>query len=696
MLNFINRLFAKEEKNVINSTSNNTSNDNFMRRSSTNNTANLTSTNKSRITGSLARRETKEDLPTFVNDGLQQINGYNAKLESYSNGTNNSNKLVKSSYALSSNNNDNNLPIFDVNAELAELNKEKVLHVAADTNPFYIDGDTLALIPFTVADQYSIIPTGVNANRVTIYYSNEMLKSKGERVVTSLLGVYNLDWQLVDSELVNELIKHNYKNTTNLDENTTVAISERLNSLKSAFSTSKDTSVIFDYSSATSSATERDYEMHDIISALVKHAIDRNATDINISNNLELLQNGRNYSEIVVRMRIDGEFIEVFRRPAPSEINNGIARSVKVFAGRNSVDDRSDDSGTISAVVRHGRQTIPIELRCQFMPSSDRGIAISIRIQRKYDFNLTLDNIGLLKYQRKIIDNILDMKHGVVFFNGSINRGKSSTQVAFLQAYQKRHPNKHVVLVEDTREFILPNISQIQIPHGKAPKDIEKSLLRYDPDMIAFGETRDETMTDTIMRLAEVGSLMSCTIHATNAATVAHRLISLGIPRYKVADCVRISISQVLARKICPNCVRMEDTKYKGIPQFRNYLKNLGVDPDMQFYVASGRTSSGDICHICNGSGTKGRTGIFEILSVSKTLKSMILDEKISEKEFRQQALLEGFQSIWMNSLRKAILGEITITELLEVVEVPSPEDEGLNLNLEFNTDSYEIEDVLN
>lgn len=692
MFDFINKLFVREEKSVVNNTSNNTSNDNFMRRSNSN-TANLTSTNKSRATGSLARRETREDLPVFVSSGLQQIDNYNAKLEPHNN-TNNTGRLLKSNYD-SNNNSGSNLPIFDVNAEIAELNREKALHVATDTNPFYIDINVLALISFAVASQYEIIPVSVSADRLTIYYSNEMLKLKGERTVTSSLAKYKIDWQLVDKQLIDELIKYNYKNIE-LDENTTTAISDRLNSLKSAFSTSKDTTVVFDYSTATSAATDRDYEMHDIISALVKHAIDRNATDINISNNLELLPNGRNHSEIVVKMRIDGEFIEVFRRPAPSEINNGIARSVKVFAGRNSVDDRSDDSGTISAVVRHGRQTIPIELRCQFMPSSDRGIAISIRIQRKYDFNLTLDNIGLLKYQRKIIDNILDMKHGVVFFNGSINRGKSSTQVAFLQAYQKRHPNKHVVLVEDTREFILPNISQIQIPHGKSPRDIEKSLLRYDPDMVAFGETRDETMTDTIMRLAEVGNLMSCTIHATNAATVAHRLISLGIPRYKVADCVRVSISQVLARKICPNCVRVEDTKYKQIPQFRNYLKNLGVDPDMQFYVASGRTSSGDICHICNGSGTKGRTGIFEILSVSKTLKSMILDEKISEKEFRQQALLEGFQSIWMNGLRKAILGEITITELLEVVEIPNPEEEGLNLNLEFNTDSYEIEDVLN
>lgn len=695
MLNFINRLFAKEEKNISN-TNSNTSDDNFMRRSSTNTTANLTSANKARTTGSLARRETKDDLPVFVSNGFQQINSYNAKLESH-NSNNNGSRLDKSTHDLS-NNNSNNLPVFDVNAELAELNKEKALHIPSDTNPFYIDSNVLNLISSTIAIQYELIPISKTGNHVVIYFANEMQKSKSERVLASLLPNCDIDWQLVDKDFVSQLIKNNYfqSNSNNgFDERPSAnLIAKNLETIKDRFS-SADTSVVFDYSS--SSITEQDERMHQVVSSIIGHAVvELNATDIDIDNNQEILFSGRTKSETVIRARVDGLMRELARCEIPVETHNSLPRALKVYTGKNSVDDQSSASGVIKATLRHGKKVIPIELRCQFMPSQDRGIAVSIRIQKKHDFNLDLDNLGLLRYQRQMFDNMLTLKNGVIFFNGSVNRGKSSTQVAFLKAYQQKYPTRNVVLVEDVREFILKDIRQVEILHNKNSKDVEEALLRFNPDMIAFGETRNEKMTETIMRLAEIGHLMSSTVHAKGATTVYSRLIDLGIPRYKIASSLRVSVSQLLIRKICSNCVRLEDKSYKKIPQFANYLDNLNVSPTMKFYVASGKVSSGQTCHVCQGTGYSGRTGIFEILPISPKLREMILDEQVTEQQFRLQALQEGFQSLWMNGLRKVITSETTIEELLEVMEVPNPIDEGLNLNLEFNTDSYEIEDVLN
>lgn len=685
MFDFINKLFVREEKN-ISKINNNASNDNFIRRSSTNNTANLTSTNKARTTGSLVKRETKEDLQTFVSEGFNQLNNYNAKLEV----DNKTNKLVKSNY--DSSNNDSNLPIFDVNAE---LNKELALHISSDTNPFYIDSEALSLISSTVAIQYEIIPVNKTANQVVIYFANEMQKSKSERVLASLLPTYKIDWQNADKELINQLIKVNYFQNNGFDERPSAnLIAKNLETIKDRFS-STDTSVVFDYSSA--SVTEQDERMHQVVSSIIGHAVvELNATDIDIDNNQEVLASGRTKSETVIRARVDGLMRELARCEIPIDTHNSLPRALKVYTGKNSVDDQSSASGVIKATLRHGKKVVPIELRCQFMPSQDRGIAVSIRIQKKHDFNLDLDNLGLLRYQRQMFDDMLTLKNGVIFFNGSVNRGKSSTQVAFLKAYQQKYPTKNVVLVEDVREFILKDIRQVEILHNKNSKDVEEALLRFNPDMIAFGETRNEKMTETIMRLAEIGHLMSSTVHAKSATTVYSRLIDLGIPRYKIASSLRVSVSQLLIRKICSNCVRVEDKSYKKIPQFANYLENLNVSPTMKFYVASGKVSSGQTCHVCQGSGYSGRTGIFEILPISTRLREMILDEQCTEQQFRLQALQEGFQSLWMNGLRKVVMGETTIEELLEVMEIPNPTDEGLNLNLEFNTDSYEIEDVLN
>lgn len=685
MFDFINKLFVREEKNISN-INNNASNDNFIRRSSTNNTANLTSTNKARTTGSLVKRETKEDLQTFVSEGFNQLNNYNAKLEV----DNKTNKLVKSNY--DSSNNDSNLPIFDVNAE---LNKELALHISSDTNPFYIDSEALSLISSTVAIQYEIIPVNKTANQVVIYFANEMQKSKSERVLASLLPTYKIDWQNADKELINQLIKVNYFQNNGFDERPSAnLIAKNLETIKDRFS-STDTSVVFDYSSA--SVTEQDERMHQVVSSIIGHAVvELNATDIDIDNNQEVLASGRTKSETVIRARVDGLMRELARCEIPIDTHNSLPRALKVYTGKNSVDDQSSASGVIKATLRHGKKVVPIELRCQFMPSQDRGIAVSIRIQKKHDFNLDLDSLGLLRYQRQMFDDMLTLKNGVIFFNGSVNRGKSSTQVAFLKAYQQKYPTKNVVLVEDVREFILKDIRQVEILHNKNSKDVEEALLRFNPDMIAFGETRNEKMTETIMRLAEIGHLMSSTVHAKSATTVYSRLIDLGIPRYKIASSLRVSVSQLLIRKICSNCVRVEDKSYKKIPQFANYLENLNVSPAMKFYTASGKVSSGQTCHVCQGSGYSGRTGIFEILPISTRLREMILDEQCTEQQFRLQALQEGFQSLWMNGLRKVVMGETTIKELLEVMEIPNPTDEGLNLNLEFNTDSYEIEDVLN
>ena len=685
MFDFINKLFVREEKNISN-INNNASNDNFIRRSSTNNTANLTSTNKARTTGSLVKRETKEDLQTFVSEGFNQLNNYNAKLEV----DNKTNKLVKSNY--DSSNNDSNLPIFDVNAE---LNKELALHISSDTNPFYIDSEALSLISSTVAIQYEIIPVNKTANQVVIYFANEMQKSKSERVLASLLPTYKIDWQNADKELINQLIKVNYFQNNGFDERPSAnLIAKNLETIKDRFS-STDTSVVFDYSSA--SVTEQDERMHQVVSSIIGHAVvELNATDIDIDNNQEVLASGRTKSETVIRARVDGLMRELARCEIPIDTHNSLPRALKVYTGKNSVDDQSSASGVIKATLRHGKKVVPIELRCQFMPSQDRGIAVSIRIQKKHDFNLDLDNLGLLRYQRQMFDDMLTLKNGVIFFNGSVNRGKSSTQVAFLKAYQQKYPTKNVVLVEDVREFILKDIRQVEILHNKNSKDVEEALLRFNPDMIAFGETRNEKMTETIMRLAEIGHLMSSTVHAKSATTVYSRLIDLGIPRYKIAGSLRVSVSQLLIRKICSNCIRVEDKSYKKIPQFANYLENLNVSPTMKFYVASGKVSSGQTCHVCQGSGYSGRTGIFEILPISPRLREMILDEQCAEQQFRLQALQEGFQSLWMNGLRKVVMGETTIEELLEVMEIPNPTDEGLNLNLEFNTDSYEIEDMLN
>lgn len=576
-----------------------------------------------------------------------------------------------------------NAPVFDpLSDEFAdsyeELNKESVLKPNGDLpNVFSIPASVLDLVPEALASRHQIIPVNLDGRVLTLLHVNE-LSTSTLNILSANLSAYKLIWQRTNSDTVESLIKHNYLRNDIFAAKTSSSAIEKFTQLKAQFNEKfiSKNQLIFD--SNTSISSEETNEVKSFLGDIFNNGECKNATDIDFDNSLEILPNGRTKCMMSVTIRVDGETEPVFNGETTRSMYDLFPRVLKSLCGINSVKDSECTSGVIKATLKKGSELIPVELRCQFMASQDRGTGVSVRIQKRHQFGFSLESIGLLPYQQKIFrERIINNLRGVTFFNGPMNKGKSCTLVTTLLELKKAKPTKNVGLIEDVPEFVLPKIRQIQIPHGLDFYDLEKHLLRYNLDIIAFGETRDPRATASIMNLSGTGHPGHCTIHADDACSVPQRLMDLKVEQYKIANGLSAAVSQVLVRRPCGFCEKVEDDRHNEVEQFEAYLDRLEVSRHTIFYKPTGKMLDGSTCSNCNGTGYKNRTGVFEILLVSEKLKR-IISKTVDTTVIREQALREGFQTLWMNGLRKVLLGETTIDELLGAIKFPTPDSEGL------------------
>ncbi len=560
-------------------------------------------------------------------------------------------------------------------------------------NPFCIDSNVLSLITDTVASQYEILPVAQSetdeTKAITFLYGSNILKSKAENLLTVQFPNHLIIWQEFDQESLKKIIKTHYFEGLAFEEKAARIVREKISQIKEEFTTKEKPILAFDYSGEVPGRDAN--KAREIISNVICRADQMGATDININNNLVLLPNGVVRSELLIWTRVDGVFKELHRDEMPKSPYEAIPLVLKLLAQLNTVTHKEEVTGIIKATLQYGKELVPVQLRVQFMPcGTDRGIGVCIRIQKTFNFDFNLESIGLSAYQIKLIQQfVIESVHGCTFISGSINRGKNCTLVTLLQSIQRfnkeRQQSRHIILLEDPPEFILDSISQITLPKDKTFSQMQKHLLRYNPDIIAIGEVRDEDdSAKMVSDLSIIGHPVLTTIHADTACDVPFRLINLGVPRYKIAESLNVIISQILVRKCCQHCTKETDV-FPVIEKFHHYLDKLGIPRDTEFLRSSGLVD-GSKCRECGGTGLKGRTGVFEVLPVSEEIKEMIIRENTTSFQLRRQALKEGFETIWHNGLRKVIVGEIALSELLRHIPRPTERLEGLDMVTDFNS----------
>lgn len=356
---------------------------------------------------------------------------------------------------------------------------------------------------------------------------------------------------------------------------------------------------------------------------------------------------------IRLRYRVDGILYDA---NVPSAIRNffpAILSRIKIMANLNIVERRLPQDGR--CVVKTGKETL--DMRISIIPTP-HGESVVIRIL-PLGLLFSLENLGLGKQDLEIFEKLLKIPHGIIFVSGPTGSGKTTTLYTALQKINT--PEVKIITIEDPVEYELEGITQIHV----APEiDLTfarglRSVLRHDPDVIMLGEVRDFETAEVTIRVALTGHLVFSTLHTNDAAGGVTRLIDMGIEPYLVASSVEAFIAQRLVRLICSECKQKDsDTLKEQRSQIANWL-GLKSAKELTIYKGKG-------CDICNFTGYRGRTAIYEILLMDDVIRELVLHKTPSD-EIKKLAVRTGMKTLRRDGWKKIIAGLTTPEEVMRV-----------------------------
>jgi len=275
---------------------------------------------------------------------------------------------------------------------------------------------------------------------------------------------------------------------------------------------------------------------------------------------------------------------------------------------------------------------------------------------------VSLARVGMREALRKQVRAIVTQPHGLFIVCGPTGAGKSTTLYACLSEIDRFQ--KNVITIENPVEYHIDNVTQIEI-NPKAGKTFAtelRSILRQDPDVIYIGEIRDQETAEIACQAAQTGHMVFTTLHANDTVTAVARLIDLGVQPFMVANALTAVLGQRLVRLLCPNCKQ----RYKPNADLLRKA-NLPADKIKYFYRPPDRKSGDDhFCPVCNNTGYRGRTGIFEMLEITDSIREMIR-ENPNFNAIRQEAVKHGMKYLQEDGLRLVIEGRTSVQELLRV-----------------------------
>jgi len=376
------------------------------------------------------------------------------------------------------------------------------------------------------------------------------------------------------------------------------------------------------------------------IKELIESAVFSRATDVHLE---------PKETELQARFRIDGILHNV---PSyPPELTLPMVSCVKVLSDMDIAEKRKPQDGTFMGKL--GDNTL--DFRVATTPSV-HGETMVIRILDRSVGLMSLEKLGMSAKWQKTLLRLVNAPHGMLVVSGPTGSGKTTTLYALLaslDAFQK-----NIVTVENPIEYRLDNVTQTQVntKAGVTFAGALRSFLRQDPDVIMVGEIRDAETARVALQSAMTGHLVLTTLHANDAITSLFRLLDLGIEPYLISSSLSAVIGQRLARVLCPNC------KIPYIPK-ADFLKKIGLNPakPVQLYKAQG-------CEECQGTGYRGRKGVFDVFVVSDAIKELIRTNP-SVQLIRQEARKIGWRTLQESGLNMVIKGETSIKELVRTTK---------------------------
>ncbi len=376
-----------------------------------------------------------------------------------------------------------------------------------------------------------------------------------------------------------------------------------------------------------------------IVDSLMIDAIEKRASDIHLEPQEKSLK---------VRYRVDGVLHEI--TSIPKNLESSIISQIKVRSKMNIAEKRRSQDGRFSFTY----QKKDYDQRVSVMATL-WGEKIVIRILRPSELFLGFNQLGLQEEDYKRFRSLIQAPHGIILVTGPTGSGKTTSLYAAIN--EINDPTRNIVTVEDPIELPLVGINQTQIlPQIDLTfANSLRSILRQDPDVILIGEIRDPETLDVAIHASLTGHLVLSTMHTNDTASTITRLVEMGVAPPLITTTLIAVIAQRLVRIICPHC----KTEIPSSPEDLDYLELK--DREQRIYY------SGKGCDRCLMTGYLGRTALFEILTLSPSIKEIIAAGKPSY-EIRKGADQAGMKSLFEDGRSKVFQGITTVSELRRVL----------------------------
>jgi type IV pilus assembly protein PilB len=352
-----------------------------------------------------------------------------------------------------------------------------------------------------------------------------------------------------------------------------------------------------------------------------------------------------------VRFRIDGILYNVM--DVPLRLRDATISRIKIMAKMDISEKRLPQDGRIKIRTKHEGRMKELDYRVSTLPTLF-GEKIVLRILDRDMLPRDMSKLGFEEASLRKFEVSILKPYGMVLVTGPTGSGKTSTLYAALNRLNTSATN--IITAEDPVEYNFPGINQVQIKEqiGLTFAAALRSFLRQDPNIILVGEIRDFETMGIAIKAALSGHLVLSSVHTNDAPSTISRLLNMGIEPFLVATSVHLICAQRLIRKICPECKIETKTPLHA-------LSNAGFHQEEAAYI---RTYKGEGCKACNGTGFKGRIGMYEVMEISETLQELIL-AGASAREIRRKAVEEGMLTLRQSGLVKIKAGITTLDEVL-------------------------------
>jgi type IV pilus assembly protein PilB len=533
---------------------------------------------------------------------------------------------------------------------------------------FDVDESVIRLIPYEVAQKYSVLPlskvgatlTLAMADPTNVFAMDDIKFMTGlniEPVVSSEASVRDAISRYYDTSREIELVDDSLvvPELTGISANgasaapSAISTSEMLSLDGMEFGEDNDEATVEEVRDDNEeidltrlARLSEDAPVVRLVNVMLVDSLRRGASDIHIE---------PYEKELRIRFRIDGMLYDIMHPPL--KLRDALISRVKIMSKLDISEKRLPQDGRIKIKVKVDDRSRELDFRVSTLPTLF-GEKVVLRLLDKDKLMLDMTKLGfepesLTKFKRNI-----EKPYGMVLVTGPTGSGKTNTLYSALQSLNTVSTN--IMTAEDPVEFNLLGINQVQVKEqiGLTFASALRSFLRQDPNIILVGEIRDFETAEIAIKAALTGHMVLSTLHTNDAPSTISRLINMGIEPFLVATSVNLIQAQRLIRRVCKDC----KTEHH-VPQ--EALVEVGFTPEE---AAELKTYKGAGCETCNGTGYKGRVGLYEVMEITEELRELVLINA-SALDIRRRAIEDGMITLRESGLHKVRQGITTIEEVV-------------------------------